>query len=119
MGLQALDLSMDASQPRKTTLHLFLEGFLTELDAYHSNRAKSFATKAKTLVRNVILRMFTKVLYYNPDADLRHVFKKVPQSAELEVAPQAATPIANKVADKCDRIELKPFSACLLLSWHM
>ena len=105
MGLQALDLSMNTSQPRTANLPLFLEGLLTELETYHADRAKTFANEAKILVRNVILRMFTKVMYYNPGADLQHVFKKVPESAELEVARQAAIPIADKVAEKCSRIE--------------
>lgn len=92
---------MDSTQPRGTTSSLFLEGLITELETYHSTQGELFATKARTLVRNVFQVMFTKVLYFNPDANLWGLFKKIHESAELEVARQATIPIADKVAAKC------------------
>ena len=105
MDVGTWSFNMDSNQAVSTTLSLFFEGLLAALDAYHKGRAKKFADESRILVRNVVLRILSKVVHYNPDVDMSNIFKKLPDGPELEAARQAVTPIADKVAERCIRVE--------------
>jgi hypothetical protein len=105
MDLKNLSFRIDAGEAVSTTMSLFFEGLPAELDTYHKGRAKKFADESQILVRNMILRMFSKVVYHNPGVDISKVFKKLSESPELEAARQVVTPIADTAAEKCGRIE--------------
>ena len=96
---------MDSNQAMSTTLSFFFEGLLAALDAYHKGHAKKFADEARILVCNMVLRMLSKVVHYNPGVDMSNIFKKLPDGPELVAARQAVTPIADKVAERCIRVE--------------
>ena len=104
MGMPNFMFSHDRGISESAKLTMLFEAVLEALNLLHSNRATQLANESRKLCRGVLLKVLTKVAYWNPNLDFTNMLESLPEDADHKALAELIAPIVNRV-DQVKRVE--------------
>ena len=104
MGMPSFRFSREANVSESARLTLFFERVLDALVLLHSNRATYLANEARKLCQGALLKVLTKVAFWNPSVDFANALESLPEDADLTALEERIEPIISCV-DGVKRVE--------------